>query len=115
MNTPSINYSEHRPNDLAWVSSYISYLGKEAFESFLNRVFARLIKMKVGEIYDLTKKVSSKNRDLFIKSACYFIQCGNMDYEFSNDYTTITRKERIKADLFAKKKQKEEEPELSNI
>lgn len=108
MNTSTVNYLEHRPNDFAWMNSYISYIGREAFDSFLNRVFARLILMKVGEIYDLTKKVSSKNRDLFIKLACYFIQCGNMDYEFSNDYTTITRKEKIKADLFAKKKQKKE-------
>ena len=115
MNTTNLNYSQHRPVDFKWMNYYVSEMGKVDFDKFLNRVFARLEKMKVGDVYDLTKKVGSKNRDLFIKLACYFIQCGNMDFEFSNDYTSITRKEKVRMDLLFKKKKQTEEPELSDI
>lgn len=94
METSTIDYSQHRPNDFNWVNTYISDMGKQNFHTFLNRVFGRLMKMQVGETYDLTKKVSAENRDLFIKVACYYIQCGNIDYYFSNDYTVIYRHEK---------------------
>jgi len=84
-----INYSHHRMNNYDWIQSYHSNMGKKAFNLFLNRVYKRLMKMNIGEIYDLTKKVQEANRDLFIKCACLFISEGNSHYSFSDDYTTI--------------------------
>lgn len=85
----AINYSLHRMNNYDWIQSYRSTMGKEAFDNFLNRVYKRLMKMRIGDIYDLTKKVQEANRDLFIKCVCLFISEGNSHYLFSDDYTTI--------------------------
>lgn len=83
------NYSQYRMINYDWIRSYCSIMGKINFDSFLNRVYARLMKMNVGERYNLTLKVQEQNRDLFIKCACLFITEGNGHYSFSEDYTKI--------------------------
>lgn len=85
------SYSHHRMNNYDWIQSYCSAMGKEAFDAFLNRVFGRLMKMRIGDIYDLTKKVQEANRDLFIKCVCLFMSEGNSHYLFSEDYTVIKK------------------------
>lgn len=85
----TVNYSQYRMTNYDWIGSYLSYMGKTSFDSFLNRVYARLMKMNVGERFNLTTKVKEQNRDLFIKCACLFITEGNGHYSFSEDYTKI--------------------------
>ena len=85
------NYSTHRMTNYDWMTVYERKMGSQAFNEFLNKVFARLASMVTGTAFDIRIKVREENRDLFIKSACYFIACGNSEYCFSDDYTVITR------------------------
>ena len=91
-----INYSHHRLENWDWVDKYIEIHGWEEYINFTNKVYNRLVNLQPGKKFDITEKVSEKNRDFFIKIACQFIleqlemfKDGN--YHFSDDYTKIIR------------------------
>lgn len=80
--------------DWHWMDKYISSMGEEEFLRYVNRVYIRLDKMKIGEVYDVIEHVVPSNYDLFIKTTEWFMLdvnkgFGDKRYEFNDEYTNI--------------------------
>lgn len=102
----SLNFSHHRMNSFSWIEEYKEKLKPEVFFKFIDMVYAWLGELKPGQTLLLSgrKNITNQNRDLFIKTVCLFITEGHEDYEFTNDYTAVIRKEN-KPIIWNKKKQ----------
>ena len=87
-----MDFSEHRLKDWAWRDEYRAKMGAEAYDAFFESLWIRLDQLRVNEYYDIAWQVKPCNRDLFIKICCQYILTHN-DFEFSNDYTKIIRRE----------------------
>lgn len=68
-----MNFSSHRLNSLSDIIPIKKTMGESEFKAFSFRVYKRLAKMKEGDKFNIEKKVSEENRDLFIKVACCYI------------------------------------------
>lgn len=87
-----MDFSKHRLNDWKWRDMYQLQLGDEAFDKYFSLVWNALGRLRENEYYDIAKQVKVENRDLFIKICCQYILT-HKEYEFSNDYTKIIRRE----------------------
>lgn len=83
------SYSIYRLMDWAWVDTYKSRMGNEAFHYYVNSVYGMLLKMNPGDRFEIEKTVKAENIDLFIKIVCMFIQEEHENYDFSNDYKIV--------------------------
>lgn len=87
---PQPNYSSFRPVDRYWVGYWERRMGAEAFRAYRDKVYAFLVGMEPG-----TRRVDGicreENRELFIKLICQYIEEGNGDVHFSDDYTEIRK------------------------
>lgn len=80
--------------DWSWIDHYVSVMGKSEFDRYVNRVYIRLNKMKIGDEFDIVKDVIPQNFDLFIKVTEWFmidVNKGYNDkwYKFNEEYTVI--------------------------
>ena len=64
----------------------IESLSKEKLQEW----FTRFGTMKRGQAYEVGV-TGKRNPELFIAMGKHFIDCGNEDYEFSNDYKYFKR------------------------
>lgn len=87
-----MDFSENRLTGWEWRDIYRKQLGDEAYERYFSKVWTALGRLRVNEYYDVSLQVSAENRDLFIKICCQYVLT-HKDYEFSNDYTKIIRRE----------------------
>lgn len=87
-----MDFSEHRLTDWIWRDIYRAKLGDEVYDAFFEDLWLKLDQLRVNEYYDVARQVKPENRDLFIKICCQYILT-HKDYEFSNDYTKIIRRE----------------------
>lgn len=87
-----MNFSKHKLTDWNWRFLYMAQMGEEVYNNYVNRVWKALEQLRVNEYYDVSKCVQEKNRDLFIKLCCQYILT-HSEFEFSNDYTKIIRRE----------------------
>lgn len=87
-----MNFSEHRLINWSWQELYRIQLGESAYNEYFNYVWMALDRLQVNEFYDIAKQVRVENRDLFIKICCQYILT-HKEYEFSDDYTKIIRRE----------------------
>ena len=78
------SYARYRMTDWNWIAIYKEKMGVDLFREYVNGVYNELLNMTVKE----------ENRELFIKIVCMFIQEGNYDYDFSQDYKFIRRHEK---------------------
>lgn len=89
-----MDFSEHRLTDWNWQTVYQEKLGEQGYNQYFSEVWQALDRLRVNEYYNVETQVRVENRDLFIKICCQYILAHN-DYEFSNDYTKIIRRECI--------------------
>lgn len=87
-----MDFSEHRLNDWNWQKEYREKIGESAYNAFFESLWLSLGQLQVNEYYDIARQVKPENRDLFIKICCQYVLT-HKDYEFSNDYTKIIRRE----------------------
>ena len=80
--------------DWNWIAIYKEKMGVDLFREYVNGVYNELLNMKVDCSFSLEATVKEENRELFIKIVCMFIQEGNYDYDFSQDYKFIRRHEK---------------------
>lgn len=85
------DYSKHRLTDYFWQSFWERKLGKEEFDRYKNKVYAFLIRMPEGTKRDIDHLCKEETRDLFIKLVCQYIDEGNTNVQFSEDYTEIKK------------------------
>ena len=91
-----MDFSEHRLNNEADLISYHSQIGATKFWDFGNKLFSMVILMKPGESFKINDMVIEKNRDLFIKFLCWFIQSGAVDdFIFNDSFTVFSRQKEI--------------------
>jgi hypothetical protein len=68
-----MNLSDYKlTDDWSWYQRYEEMMGEQELRDYINRVYIRLDKMKVGESFDIIKLVKVENRELFIKAAGWF-------------------------------------------
>jgi len=92
-----LDYSKHRLNCISELEPYRIRLGNDVFWSFIISVYKWLDSLKIGDRIDITNnsRINHQNRDLFIKTACYYMrQFGNDDYMFTSNYTSLYRFDR---------------------
>lgn len=87
------NLSQSRLNNWSELNVYLQTQEKSDFLKFVNNAYKILLRMYPGEIMRIEKDVRPKNRDKFIKVACLFILEGHAEYEFSDDYSMIIRRQ----------------------
>ena len=78
-----MNFSEHRLTDWTWQELYRAQLGEDTYNDY---------RLQENEYYDIAKQVKTENRDLFIKICCQYVLT-HKEYELSNDYTKIIRRQ----------------------
>ena len=88
------SYARYRMTDWNWIAIYKEKMGVDLFREYVNGVYNELLNMKVDRSFSLEATVKEENRELFIKIVCMFIQEGNYDYDFSQDYKFIRRHEK---------------------
>ena len=88
------SYARYRMTDWNWIAIYKEKMGVDLFREYVNGVYNELLNMKVDCSFSLEATVKEENRELFIKIVCMFIQEGNYDYDFSQDYKFIRRHEK---------------------
>ena len=91
METTPLDLSNYRLNNWKWYNLYREQLGAEEFDAYYKRVWKLLDSFKENQYYKITN-VTLENRDLFIKICCQYILT-HREYELSNDYTQIKRRE----------------------
>lgn len=92
-----MDFSHHRLKNDEELLAYREKMGAGAFWNYLNRILKRISEMRPGEVFLIDKKVKEENRDLFIKSVCFFYENGYIQYTHFNDsFTEIRRYEEIK-------------------
>ena len=84
-----MNFSTYRLTSLDQLEPYKEKLTPGGFFQFARRVYDRLFAMKPGETFDIEKKVSEENRDLFIKIACCYIIDGHSHILFNDTFTIL--------------------------
>lgn len=92
-----LDYSKHRLENNSELMAYREKIGNDVFWDFIISVFEWLDSLKIGDSIDISKnsRITARNRDLFIKTACYYMwQYGNDDFMFTNDYTVLYRYDR---------------------
>ena len=87
-----MNFSEHRLTDWTWQELYRAQLGEDTYNDYFNSVWMALDRLQENEYYDIAKQVKTENRDLFIKICCQYVLT-HKEYELSNDYTKIIRRQ----------------------
>lgn len=87
-----MDFSAYKMVNFDWIKIYQDKLGRTVFYAFIDKVYGILNRMEEGQVFNLSTDISitDRNRDLFIKVACMYINEGNENYSFSNDYTLIT-------------------------
>lgn len=97
-NNLSMNLKKYKlTNDCSWYYKYAKERGKQQLDAYINRVYFTLSKMKPGERFEIHKRVAEENLELFIKSACWFMDDyfkgnPNDNFFFSEDYSIIYRR-----------------------
>ncbi|MDU1906434.1 MAG: hypothetical protein E6772_16815 [Dysgonomonas sp.] len=86
-----LDFSRHKLDHISQILEYKETLGKDTFFRFLDVVYGMLLKMNFGDEINIAanSKITTKNRDFFIKAVELFIQEGNSNYKFSNNYTRV--------------------------
>jgi len=93
----NLDYSNYRLNSISELEPFRQRLGNDIFWNFIISVFEWLDSMEVGDSIDISNnsRITNQNRELFIKTTCYYMQqYGNDDYMFTNDYTSLYRFDR---------------------
>ena len=94
-----INFSKHRMNDWNWIQEYKSIMDKEQYNNFFQKVYSTLFQIPQGKYFDISKNVTEKNRDIFIKICCLFIleqRKSVGDYwVFSDNYNLFIHKKHV--------------------
>ena len=86
-----MNFSSFRliaPSD---IEPYKQSMTEEKFFAYARRIYERLANIRPGEEFNIEKKVSAPNRELFIKIACLYIHDFPGYAIFNNTFTVITR------------------------
>lgn len=90
-----MNYNSHLPKNPDWWETYKKERGEQQLQEYANTVYFLFINMKPNSIFSIEKNVKEKNRDLFIKICCMFIDETRHTlplseyYEFSSDCTIL--------------------------
>ena len=86
-----LDFSRPKLEHITQILEYKERLGKETFFRFLDVVYGMWLKMTFGDEINkaANSKITTKNRDFFIKAVELFIQEGNSNYKFSNNYTRV--------------------------
>lgn len=87
------SYAMYRLVDWDWIQVYKQKMGDD-FRVYVNEVYKKLLSMKAGEVFSIADKVRVENIDLFVKIVCMFIQEGNSDFVFSDDFKKVKRNEK---------------------
>lgn len=91
-----MDFSLHRLKNEDELLSYHSQIGASNFWAFGNKLFRMVVMMKPGESFRVNDLVVDKNRDLFIKFLCWFIQAGyTPDFIFNDSFTVFSRQKEI--------------------
>ena len=110
-----MDFSEHRLNNEADLISYHSQMGATKFWGFGNKLFSMVILMKPGESFKVNDLVIEKNRDLFIKFLCWFIQSGAVDdFIFNDSFTVFSRQKQIFKMIQDKKSEVKKDGDLNS-
>jgi|GEM_PF-4881040 len=86
-----LDFSRYKLDHISQILEYKETLGKDTFFRFFDVVYGMLLKMNFGDEINIAtnSKITTKNRDLFIKAVELFIREGNSNYKFSNNYTKV--------------------------
>lgn len=87
-----MNLSKYRLIDWDWQLVYVAQMGEESYNAYACKVWGALDRLRENEYYNVEKQVKEERWDLFIKLCCQYILT-HSEYEFSNDYTKIIRRE----------------------
>lgn len=84
-------------NDHSWYYKYEKLMGEHKLNTYISRVYSTLWNMKPGERFEIDKRVKEENFELFIKTACWFMDDyfkgnPNDNFFFSEDYSIIYRR-----------------------
>ncbi|HAR39583.1 MAG: hypothetical protein A2W86_11700 [Bacteroidetes bacterium GWD2_45_23] len=91
-----MDFSVHRLTNEADLLSYHAQMGSAQFWTFGNKLFSMVLLMKPGETFRVNNLVKDKNRDLFIKLLCWFIQSGaTPDFIFNDSFTVFGRQKEV--------------------
>ena len=71
------------------IEAFQQSMGKEAFCTYRDKIYSRLMGMKRGDELNIPKIVKRENLELFIKVVCLFISEGGYTYSFSQDFNII--------------------------
>ena len=92
------NLKEYKlTDDFTWYYKYAQKLGEYELNAYISRVYDTLSKMSYGDRFQITNRVKKENLELFIKSACWFMDDyfkgnPNDNFFFSEDYSIIYRR-----------------------
>lgn len=78
--------------DPTWLNNYIAAMGEEAFWTYKRKLYLMLYNLEVGQSIEVQKWAKPQNLDLFMKICCCFVQESRFNYQFNNEFTTITHK-----------------------
>lgn len=93
------DYSHHKLQNWEWCNEYRSLMGKEQYNDFFEKVYSCILQIPEGKQFDITKNVTEKSRDIFIKICCLFIleqRISVGDYwTFGDNYSLFIHKKHI--------------------
>lgn len=87
-----MNLLEYIPEDDKWIDEFCNKLGTEYIMDYYHRVWLMLYDMRVGQVFDIEKRVKPQNRELFVKMASLCIsefRSRDKGWYFSEDGSKI--------------------------
>ncbi len=85
------DYSSHQlinDNDLL---AYRSKMGIPEFWNYIERLYSKVCEMKQGESFMVDTLVIAANRDMFIKTLCFFIKEFPGHYSLNETFTSFNK------------------------
>ena len=86
------------PRDHSWISDLQEKIfetkhGIISYVEFRDKVFITLSELKVGDVYDISRKVREETIDAFFKIAFHFADINYPRYMFIDNFTKLKRYE----------------------
>jgi len=76
------------PADSSWIEKHTEQMGEVRFFAYGNKIWKKLMELKVGESLYVKDWVMPQNFDLFVKIAACFVSA-NSDWVFYENYSKI--------------------------
>lgn len=85
------DYSLHKLTNDSELLAYRSTMGVSDFWNYIERLYCKVCDMKQGESFMVDDLVIAANRDMFIKTLCFFINNAPGFYSLNETFTSFNK------------------------